>query len=286
MLGIVILNYNTWSLAVKCIESIKKTASNLPMKIYVVDNCSKERPLENDIAYIKNNSIFIKTDRNMGYSAGNNYGLSKAISDNCEYIMIVNTDVEFVDDSIQEMYSFLKKNKEIGIVAPQIYDINNTFSPIYMITKLTAIGKLKNMLLKTPFRFLFANFEKEFIRKEEIYTPLKVFSVSGCCFMMSRKCATSIYPLDENTFLYEEEYILGVILERLNITAFVIPNTHVIHAHGKSTEKKPLSAYEAFIDSEQYYMREYLNTNVVLRYFIYIIRNIVKIGRAIKYNHR
>ena len=37
-----------------------------------------------------------------------------------------------------------------------------------------------------------------------------VYHVSGCCFLMNRKAAETLYPLDENTFLYDEELIIGI----------------------------------------------------------------------------
>ncbi|SDG81982.1 Glycosyltransferase, GT2 family [Selenomonas sp. WCT3] len=281
MIGIVILNYNTWDLSIKCIKSIKNHTDDLSIRIYLVDNCSTHVPTSSELAFIRENGVFIKAPKNNGYSAGNNLGLKRAIDDNCDYVMIVNTDVEFCDDSIKVMKLFLENN-DAGIVGPQIYNKENEFMPIYMVNKLTAIGKIKNIFLKTPVRIFFREFERKFICKNELEAPLHVFSVSGCCFMIDKYCAQNIYPLDEKTFLYEEEYILGIILEKKDIKAFVIPNTHVIHAHGKSTEQNPLRSYQYFIESEQYYLKEYLHSGMICRYIIYSIRMIVKFFRLLR----
>lgn len=42
----------------------------------------------------------------------------------------------------------------------------------------------------------------------------QVYAVMGCCFMFSRKCALDVTPLDETPFLYEEELILGISMEK------------------------------------------------------------------------
>lgn len=273
MVGFIVLNYNTWNDSIKCIDSIIKSVKNIKYRVYLVDNASDEMAPESVLKYIyRFNTIkFIQSSVNNGYSAGNNLGLSEALRDACKHIMIVNSDVLFVDDTINKMIMYLDTHDDVGIVGPQIYNITGEFMPVYMLSKLTAIGKLKNILLHTCFRHFLKGFEKKFIRKKELEKPLQVFSVSGCCFLMSNKCARQIYPLDENTFLYEEEYILGIILERKNIKVNVIPDTHIVHAHGSST-KKISKSYDFFIESEQYYLKKYLNTNFILRYLILFIR--------------
>lgn len=275
MVGFVVLNYNTWNDSIKCIESIVKYVRYIKYKVYLVDNASDEVPSERVLQYIYECAFikFIKANRNNGYSAGNNLGIEEALKDECKYIMIINSDVLFVDNTINKMIAHMDAHNEIGVVGPQIYNLNGELMPIYMLTKLTAFGKIKNMLLHTPFKFLLKNFERSFIRKEKLEKTLQVFSVSGCCFLMSKECAKQIYPLDENTFLYEEEYILGIIFEQKGIKVNVIPDTYIIHAHGGAT-KKISRTYEFFIQSEQYYLKQYLHTNSILRYFILFIRKL------------
>ena len=38
MLGIIILNYQTWEISIRCMESIKDTIGEIPYHIYLVDN--------------------------------------------------------------------------------------------------------------------------------------------------------------------------------------------------------------------------------------------------------
>ena len=39
--------------------------------------------------------------------------------------------------------------------------------------------------------------------------PIKVYSVSGCCFIIRSKIFEEINYFDSNVFLFGEEYILG-----------------------------------------------------------------------------
>lgn len=276
MLGIIILNYNTWHESIECIESIRKYLCDYDYKIYLVDNKSPVLPTVEEEKFLCEiqNLILVKSDENRGYSAGNNIGIRMALEDNCDYIMICNSDILFVDNSIYTMIDYMNQNPNVGITGPQIYNQNDEFQPFYMLIKLTASGKIKNMLLKTPLKKFMKKFESEFILKNELQVPKRVFGVSGCCFIMSYECAKFLFPLDERTFLYEEEYIIGVRLENTGIETYIIPNTHIIHAHGASTGGISRFSLQCLIDSEQLYLKEYLHTSWIMRKCIIVIRKI------------
>lgn len=273
MLGIVILNYNTWFESLHCIESILENY-DLDCMIYLVDNCSAvEMPLAVKEKLKKFQNIkMIFAVKNRGYSAGNNLGIAEALRDACDNILICNSDIIFIDKSIKIMETFLKSNANVGIVGPQIYNSEDVFQPFYMLSKLTGIGKLQNMILHTPLRKTQEKFKKNFIREVELVESMEVFGVSGCCFLMSRECAEFLYPLDEHTFLYEEEYIIGVRLEKSNFKIYIVADTHVLHLQGVSTGGMSEFAYDCLIESEQYYLKEYLNCNFLLRNLIFFIR--------------
>lgn len=279
VIGVIILNFNTWSETVTCVESIIKNKNSEEIRIYIVDNCSPQKPSSEQLTYLQfqTETTIIFHDKNKGYSAGNNVGIRRALEDGCDYFLITNSDVIFIDNSIQEMKAFLESHKDVGIVGPQIFDENNNFQKIMMLKKLTATGKILNMLLKTPFAFCSRKFERSFIRKVQLNEPIKVFGVSGCCFMINRDCMEYLFPLDERTFLYEEEYIIGSRLENSQYNVFVIPNTHVIHVQGVSTGPLSQFSYDCLINSEQIYLKDYLKTNFLLRIFIKKIRQLVRI---------
>ena len=277
MLGIVILNYNTWIDTVKCIQSICNHLKSSDYKIYVVDNKSPKKIDDNSLLYLENNTKveLIFHNENKGYSAGNNVGLKKSIDDECDYVMICNSDIIFVDETIDNMIEFLKNNKNVGLVGPQIYNKDDVFQPLYMKCKLTGIGKIKNMMLHTKLSFLVKKFRNKFIMFDEVKKPTKMFGVSGCCFMMTSKCLKYLYPLDETTFLYEEEYIIGAILENSDFDVYVIPNTHVIHNHSVSIGGISRFSYNCLIESEQHYLKKYIKSPFVMRKMILMIRKIL-----------
>lgn len=274
MLGIVILNYNTWDESIQCIESMRKNIS-LSNRIYLVDNLSPKKPSEEILGLISKYDVeLIYNTVNSGYAAGNNVGLKKAYEDGCDAFLISNSDVLINDDSIDLMNQFALEHTGVGVVGPIIYDVNGVRQPIHMLSKLTASGKIKNMLLSTPLKPLFRKFQKGFVTYEKPTEPLKVFGVSGCCFLITKKCYESVFPFDENTFLYEEEYILGCRLEEKDIEAYILPGAQIVHAEAVSTGGMSKFSYNCLIESEQYYLKEYIHSNAFMRSIIKLLREI------------
>lgn len=262
MIGIVILNYETWDATLKCIKSIMKTETAKKICIYLVDNASaSSMPEELETYIVEHNVTYITSKENRGYAAGNNLGIQKALEDQCEYILISNNDILYRKDSIEAMCTFMKEHQG-GIVGPQVVDPNGKRQP--------SVGMIKTGI-KEIFRFytVLKCFQRKAMMKYQgmdlrVDGQYKVFHVSGCCFMMDRKTAEFLYPLDENTFLYDEELIIGIRMEQANKQTWYDGKAVVEHHHGYTTQKNSVFMQKCIRDSEQYYCREYLKASKVV----------------------
>lgn len=258
MVGIVILNYNSWDDTKECIESIQKAERDLDYRIYLVDNCSPIRP---DMGWIggirKNGVVLIQNEQNTGYSAGNNVGIRQALADGCDAVLISNSDVRYEKGSISKMYQYLQKNPRTGIVGPKIVLRDGSTQKECMMKK---TGIREKYLLRTRFHILLPKLNSEYWGKECDYEreTFPVYAVLGCCFMFSRQCALEVTPLDETPFLYEEELILGIVMEQAGWKTVYYPESVIHHLHGNSTEKVKAFAYTCNVCSEIYYCSRYL----------------------------
>lgn len=83
-IGIVILNYQTWELSLRCMESIHRTCQGLFYQIYLVDNASK-CPMPDQVRQrVGLDFEFLQASENKGYAAGNNLGFERALADGCD----------------------------------------------------------------------------------------------------------------------------------------------------------------------------------------------------------
>ena len=254
-IGIVILNYITWQETNNCIESIQKSIGDSNVQIYVVDNASPNFE-KSEFLCSGENIHFIANKENTGYAAGNNVGIAKALEDDCEYILISNNDILFEKDSILGMQQYLETHSEYGIVAPCVLDKKKEIQHCHFIKRV----EYKDIwATQTVIRYLYKKAIDKVCGNCDLYrSECDIFAACGCCFMMSAECAKKVTPLDEKTFLYEEENILGIRMEQKGIKTRYIPYSKVIHNHDQTTKLVKPFALICWACSEVYYLSEYL----------------------------
>ena len=283
MVGIVILNYINWEDSYHCIKSILKNTKNISFKIYLVDNCSPNKMTNNIKLLLEQYDTieFLSAKKNLGYSAGNNIGIARAKKEKCKAILIANNDVRFTKDSIEKMFYYLQEHKEVGIVGPMILDQNKKIQKQNLCKK---TGLKEKYLVRTRLNVLFRKQYREYFGLNKDYRKtFEVFAVLGCCFMMSDICAEQVTPLDENTFLYEEELILGIRMEESKLKTIYFPESIIYHLHGKSTENVRAFAFQCNVESEIYYCKKYLHYSKYSILPLYSYRVFLYLIRCIKY---
>ena len=236
MLGIIILNYNTWEETELCVDSIRKN-NTAPYRIYLVDNCSTDDSAEKLEALYKDagDIVLIYNSINSGYSAGNNVGIRRAEEEGCEYIFIVNSDVELLNDAFTIMFKTLESEPDCMMIGPSVMDNNRRESqiPRYVLTPSVFVYE------RHPFCLI-----PRFAEKGNRLIPLdrnpKLFegSVAGCCFGMRTEDFRRLGYFDENVFLYYEEDILGYKMKALGKMAGVNTDARVWHKANVSTNKR------------------------------------------------
>ncbi|MBU0667679.1 glycosyltransferase, partial [Patescibacteria group bacterium] len=117
--SVIIVNFNHKYFPKLAVEALEKSKGRFEMEIIVVDNASHDREsldfLEN--AHGQKRISFIKLPKNVGFGRGNNIGAKVATGD---YFFIHNPDVTVQEDSIEKMVSYMEKNKDIGVLGPQL----------------------------------------------------------------------------------------------------------------------------------------------------------------------
>ena len=222
MIGIVILNYNTYDDTLLCIESIRKY-TKVPYKIYLIDNQSPDGSYHRLVERYGSDKdiILIQAEVNGGYSAGNNIGIKYALKDNVEGVLIVNSDIVFKNDVLKIISEYSKSNKDVGIIGPKVYLEDGTIQHLARENY-----TFKNyMLSKKPFKFVdFNGYMKKVTNQQYSYEENFKFlgAISGCIFLTKnyiQKCGS----LDENTFLYYEEGILAAKAKKHRIMTSIVP---------------------------------------------------------------
>lgn len=285
MLGIVVLNYNTWEETEQCIRSILDTVAALPYRIVLVDNGSLRACPTSLESLVKEHDItFFKNGKNLGYSAGNNVGISHARTIGCNSILITNNDVVFLPGSIENLQASLEHrvSEKVGIVGPKILRPDRSLDTQNYICRRT--GMKERYQVRTVLKHMFRRAHISYYGLDkDLSSAFPVYSVSGCCFIMSGACADAITPFDERVFLYNEEQIIGIRMEESGFRTIYDPSCEIIHAHGKSTSRIRAQAFSASVKSDIFYSKVYLHASTAAIFPLYLNSVCRYLARALFY---
>lgn len=272
MIAIIILNYNTPYQTIDCIQSVIKETSLIKYKIFIVDNNSTDNSLvilKENIKSLENVELII-SNRNEGYSAGNNIVLN--IIDPCifDYCCILNSDTILNNNAIYLMHEVLKDDPSIGAIGPSIADSEGKETQLLR----KDINLFYYLFNKRPFLYLTEVCHK--LKSEYSYpsnNELYKFNgmVYGCCFLIRTDLFKSVGFFDENVFLYSEEWILGHKLKQYLKHVAYLPTAHITHLHAVSTSRMGKGFQVMHLNlSAFYYLKYYTKTIWIMLFFIYL----------------
>ncbi len=224
-ISIVIVYHNGKRKLINCLDSIFKNKPTSKFEIIIVDN-SKNGLSISFLNKYKSKVKYIKSERNLGYGAGNNLGVKNSSG---EYIFIQNPDTLVLKGSINTLISFLNKNKDTAIVAPNLVDKN-----LKVFTQLGSrtLTPLRGMIALSFLNKIFPNnkISKEYYLKDKDLNKLReVDAVPGSAFLIRKKIFEKVGGFDEKMFLYFEESDLGKRIKGLGYRIFINPKSKVVH---------------------------------------------------------
>lgn len=248
----------------------------------MVDNASGTKPARRlRILLQKCGAEILQNEKNLGYNAGNNKGIARALSLGCAYILVVNNDVCFHPDSIRHMKSYLQNHPDTGIVGPKILDFKGCLQKSCLCRR---TGLKEKYLVRTCLHVLFRKSYRTYFGYDRDYEKsFRVYAVLGCCFMMSAVCARAVTPFDEYPFLYEEELMLGIRMETAGFRTVYCPKAVISHLHGGSTRQRKAFSFAQNVKSEIYYCREYLHAQQRQILPLYLYRVLLYLMRCVRY---
>ncbi len=219
--AVVILNFKVKEHVLKCIDSVKKSTYR-NIKIILVDNNSGDG-IEDEI---KQNEYleFIQTKDNLGYTGGNNIGITRALEEKSDLIFILNPDTVLNPEAIGILVDNMA-GEDIGIAGPKIYfSTSDKSKKIWyaggIFDKLNVIGKHRGVDEQDH-----GQYDKA---EETDY-------VSGAAIMVKREVFDSIGFFDDRYFLYYEDSDFCFRAKQKGFKVMFIPDAIVYHENAKST---------------------------------------------------
>lgn len=274
--SIIIVSYNNFNLLKQCIASIIKYTKRNSYELIVIDNNSSEGDVTVELSSYSNIK-FIKNNRNVGFAAANNQGISVATG---KYFLFLNNDTQFIEDSISLIFEFCEKNDKNIFIGCELLNIDRTHqnSVVDFDSAANIFGAAFFLYLLFPKSKLLNKYHNNY---RTLNQPTSVDFVAGAFIFGKSSDFKKCSGFDERFFFYSEEADLCYrFIKEFSGDVVYFPSTSVIHAHGATTMQNPWFKYFNQAKAKiQFYQKHYHGFYFVLiivfHYLSLITRSII-----------
>ncbi len=251
--SIIIVSYNTKEILKDCISSIIKFTLGVNYEIIVVDNASSDGTSEMVEALFPDVKL-LKNKTNLGFGSANNLGVKIA---NGEYIFLLNSDTQLLNNSILFFCDFMKSFSElhnIGIVGTELLDSN--FEPTHSSDNFPVIWDI----VSRAFNIV------KFKNSEIIYNSKKDFwdveYITGANLFMKRDLYNEHGGFDQDFFMYYEETDLQYRISKRGLKRVLISGPKIVHLQGKSFDGQ-IPIRKIAMEYNSFFLYHKKNTNFI-----------------------
>jgi GT2 family glycosyltransferase len=246
-LSIIIVNFNTETFLINCLNSVK--SSDFPknkLEIIVIDNNSKVNPsdyLKKQFPKVK----FIINDKNEGFAKANNKAIKYAKG---SYVLFLNPDTILPPKVLSVLIQFMEKNKLVGVSTARVELENGTIddschrgfpTPWNSFCHFSGLNKIM------PLSKIFNGYHLGYKNME---IPHEIDSCSGAFMLVRKKAGEQVGWFDEDYFWYGEDIDFCFKVKNNNWKIYFIPAEIVLHFKGVASGIKKHSSAIASASSE------------------------------------
>ncbi|MEO6548811.1 MAG: glycosyltransferase family 2 protein [Ferruginibacter sp.] len=236
-LSVIIINYNTFALTSKCIESLYEKLIDVTFEIVLVDNAS----IECDPFLFKQKFPEIKlvvSKTNTGFTGGNNLGIEHSTGD---YLLLLNSDTELINNAPKICLDYMLANNEVGMVTAQLVypDGNIQYNCRRFRTiawELLEVVPLYKLLPKEKREALMLHHyfdHQSFANCDWVWGAFMLFPTEIIQQLPKKK-------LSDDFFMYCEDVLWCWDFKQLGYKIHFLPQAKVMHVHRGSTDKDKL----------------------------------------------
>lgn len=246
-LTITIASFNSKGVTRETLRSVLEHTKDISFEIIVVDNASEDGSADmiNQEFPVVN---LIRSPRNIGFAAAHNLAMQRAQGD---YILVLNSDVKFLDNAAARMIETLKSWPKAGALGPKVLNPDGSYAPSASYRQFPPRFLLGVALLNLFFPFVHY-FPMDWIRAKFGFVLSKVHGkflqptfaervewVDGISVLFGREPLEEVGLFDEQFFFDME---IGDLLYRIRKRGWDIiydPQIAIIHLGGYSRKRNP-----------------------------------------------
>lgn len=229
-LRVVIVNYRTADLVMKCVASILEHGIATEDDLVVVDNFSPDDSVQKIRSALPNVEL-IESDTNGGFGSGVNLGAAAVPS---QYLLVLNPDTYFESDSVTPTLDFLDRRMDIGILGLDLINPDGTrqYSGRRFYSALDIVARR----VKPVANALKDRVDRHLMKKE--WDGEGVFDaewVMGTGFIARSTDFHAIGGMDDRYFLYMEDVDLCARIWQRGKKVCGMPGAQLVHEHQRAS---------------------------------------------------
>jgi GT2 family glycosyltransferase len=219
-LGVIVLNWNGGEANLRCLRSLVRAGIG-EERIVFVDNASEDGSPE-AVARAFPRAGIVRNATNLGFCAGMNVGLRRALERGDRELLVLNNDVEVEPDFLAPLARALAEER-VGAAGPKV------LLPGGERRLWCAGGRLDHRANVSTLRGHGEVDRGAFDREEDVdYLP-------GCALLVRAEALREVGLFDEQFFAYMEDVDLGVRLRERGWRVRYVPSSAVVHESGSAS---------------------------------------------------
>jgi GT2 family glycosyltransferase len=262
-LSIIIVNYRTYDLTKKTIDSVINKKHPFSYEIYLIDNASNDGSLEKlqkDFSKEKDNHLikFIANKENKGFAYANNIAMKKS---SANYVLLLNSDTIVLNNCLEKCLNYIKSDNKIGALGCKVLLPNGGLdkacrrsfpdleSSFYRMIGLSHIF---------PEDERFGKYNLAYLDENEIH---EIDCLTGAFILIRSKTINQVGLLDEKFFMYGEDIDWCYRIKSLDWKIIYYGEAEIIHYKGSSNKEKNKLIYEFYRSMQIFYNEHYKDKN-------------------------
>lgn len=249
VLSVVIVNWNTQEQLAACLRSLARCGLDVrrraqpdeagDVEVVVVDNASSDGSaamVRETFPWVR----LIENAENVGYARANNQGIRSTAG---RYVLLLNPDTEVHPGALEALLDVLERSPGVGATGARLLNADGSLQP--SCAPEPSLSREAWRLFHLDRVYPYGDYDST---RWNHSTPRDVGIVSGACIALRREALDEVGLLDEDYFIYSEEFDLCRRLRRAGWAILWVPQATVLHHGGQSTRQ---NAAEMFLRLHQ-----------------------------------
>lgn len=269
------------------------TAAVPAFEVIVVDNASTDGSADM-VAEEHPWAKLIRSERNLGFSAGNNLGIKAASG---RSVLLLNPDTLVHPGALAALVQFADSHPEAGIIGPRLLNADGSIQYSCRSFPTLATGFFRNTFLGRLFPK--NRFNRDYLLTDWDHNAVReVDWVSGAAMMIRREVLDQIGLLDEGFFMYCEDVDICYRAHRAGWKVMYCPDAVITHMIARASDKNAAAMIiERHKSMFRFFRKHYaaessplvwpiVIAGLVLRASVLVVKNRIDVYRMNRYAAR